>query len=199
MSNNKVIVIFLVLLSLGAKLSAQDANAPSGNKFTLYVGGGVSFYQGTPGTPAGLKATVSDVKPAATIRAMWKPDFLLRVGIETGLVQFYSYTIDDGGVKSSTSLEAVPILLTFSMPVTRNLNLYTGTGTYMMRSTLDYNDKVTTSSFSLGYMLAAAYDFPLTENLGINTEVKWLKAVPTRDGSLNLQVHLRWDLVNNKP
>ena len=196
MSNNKLIVITLVLLCMVVKTKAQDANAPSGNKLTFYFGGGVSFYQGTPGTPAGLKATVNQVKPAATLRAMWKPDFLLRVGIETGLVQFYSYTIDDGGVKSSTSVEAVPILLTFSMPVTRNLNLYTGTGTYMMRTTLDYNDKVTTSGFSLGYMLAAAYDFPLTANLGINTEVKWQKAVPTRDGSLNLQVHLRWDLIN---
>jgi len=182
----------LVLLSCAATVKGQDANAPSGNKLTAYIGGGISFYQGTAGTPSGLKASVTKVKPATTLRVMWKPDFLLRVGLESGLVQFYSYTIDDAGIKSATSVEAVPILMVFSMPATPNLNFYAGTGTYIMRSVLDYEGKVTTTGLSLGWMVAAAYDVPLSRSLGINTEFKWHQAVPTRDGSLNLQVQLRW-------
>ncbi|MDO9374420.1 MAG: hypothetical protein V4725_11845 [Bacteroidota bacterium] len=195
MSNNKVIFSLLFFLSLATSSRGQDANVKSGNKLTAYIGGGISFYQGTPGTPSGLEATVTRIKPAATLRVMWKPDFLLRLGLESGLVQFYSYKIDDNGIKSSTSVEAVPLLLVFSMPVTRKLNLYSGTGYYVMRSVLIYDGKVTTTGLSLGWMLAAAYDFPISSTLGINTEIKWHKAVPTRDGSLNAQVQLRWDFL----
>lgn len=195
MLNNKIFLPLLIMFSLGLGLKGQDATVKSGNKLTAYIGGGISFYQGTPGTPSGLAATVTRIKPAATLRVMWKPDFLLRLGLESGLVQFYSYKIDDNGIKSSTSVEAVPILLVFSMPVTRNFNLYSGTGTYIMRSVLNYDGKVTTTGLSLGWMAAAAYDFPISPTLGINAEIKWHKAVPTRDGSLNAQVQLRWDFL----
>ena len=54
-----------------------------GKSVNVFAGGGVSFYLANPGDPADLKSQVSQTHPIGTLRVMWYPDHLLRIGLET--------------------------------------------------------------------------------------------------------------------
>jgi len=157
-----------------------------------YVGGGVSFFAGNTGTPEGLTATKSLVSPAATFRIMWQPDHLLRVGLESGWTRFYSYKVVDNNVKGKVHVQAVPIILVFSMPLFQRFNIYAGPGSYIVTSSLNYETQTTSSTFGLGWMAAVAYEYPLNNKLALVSEFKWLNCWETKDQSLTLQIHLRW-------
>lgn len=157
-----------------------------------YVGGGISFFMGDAGTPAGLKATKTIVNPIGTLRIMWQPDHLLRVGLETGWTNFYSYKVDDNNVKGKVNVQSIPILLVFSMPVFQRFNIYAGPGSYLITSKLNYETETNSTTLSLGWMAAVSFEYPLNNKLGLVSEFKWLNSWETKDQSLSLQIHLRW-------
>src|SRR3954466_1517189 len=76
----------------------------------IYAGGGISFFTGTVGTPAGFQASVQKQQGIGSLRLMYHPGHLLHVGLETGWVRFYSYTINNNGKQGATSTDATPIL-----------------------------------------------------------------------------------------
>jgi hypothetical protein len=83
------------------------------------------------------------------------------------------------------------------MPASKRMKLYTVMGSYLVHL-LKYNDEVKTTGHSLGWMLAATYEIPLSKNIGISTEAQWLKAIRTKDRSLSLQVNLSRHLLRWK-
>jgi hypothetical protein len=192
MFNNRYKNIFFLFFSFPLMALSQEEKEKGEYALVAFTGGGISFFQGHAGTPGSLNAAVNRKAPIGTFRLMWYPDQLLRVGVESGWVKFYSYEIDDNGVKSSTEITGTPILVVFSMAFREHLNVYGGTGTYLVQSKLNYNGEVKATVASLGWMLAAAYDIPLSQNLGITSEAKWLWASGPKNGSISLQVHLRW-------
>jgi hypothetical protein len=129
---------------------------------------------------------------------MWHPGYLIRVGLETGWVPFYSYEVTNNGFKGTASVRAIPVLFVFSMPIGRRFHFFSGTGSYLMQTELNYRGNVISSDHSLGYMLAAAYVQPITRRLGIAVEGKWMDAVGTRDAMLSAQVQLRWGMSMRK-
>ena len=169
-------------------------SAKKSGEFALvaYIGGGISFFTGDAGTPAGLNATKTVVSPVGTLRVMWQPDHLLRVGIESGWTTFYSYTVDDNSVKGKVHVRSIPILLVFSMPVFQRFNIYAGPGSYFVTSKLKYGTQINSTTRSLGWMAAVSFEYPLNGKLGLVTELKWLNSWETKDQSLTLQIHLRW-------
>ncbi len=128
----------------------------------VFVGGGVSFYLANPGTPADLKSQVSQTHPIGTLRVMWYPDHLLRVGLETGITNFYSYKIHDT-ISGSVVVQAVPLLLVFSMPITKHISLFAGPGGYFITSKLDFEGQNQAGTFSLGWMAAGSYEYPIND------------------------------------
>jgi hypothetical protein len=192
MFNNRYKNIFFLLFCFPILAFSQEEKEKGEYALVAFAGGGISFFQGHAGTPGSLNAVVNRKAPIGTFRLMWYPDQLLRVGVETGWVKFYSYEIDDNGVKSSTEITGTPILVVFSMAFREHLNVYGGTGTYLVQSKLNYNGIVKATAPSLGWMLAAAYDIPLSQNLGITSEAKWLWASGPKNGSISLQLHMRW-------
>jgi len=160
----------------------------------IYAGGGVSYFIGKVGTPSGFDADVKKIHPIGTLRLMWHPGHLLHAGIETGWVRFYSYSIDNNGKKGTTEINATPILLVFSMPVSSRFHVFAGTGIYLMRSILDYETKVTSKGYNLGWMLAASYLQPISKKFGLAYEFKWLNASGTNDRVLSAQVQIMWKL-----
>ncbi|MBS1599465.1 MAG: hypothetical protein JST75_14665 [Bacteroidetes bacterium] len=199
------IIFFACLIFCTQMMSnAQAVIGPSGQRDTdsakksgeyalvLYMGGGVSFFTGDAGTPAGLKATKTLVSPIATFRIMWQPDHLLRVGLESGWTNFYSYSIEDNSVKGKVHVQSIPLLLVFSMPVFQRFNIYAGPGSYLVTSKLNYETRTTSTTLSLGWMAAVSFEYPLTSKLGIVSELKFLNSWETKDQSLSLQIHLRW-------
>lgn len=174
----------------GASAIAQP-HADSAFALVITAGGGLSRYVTAINTPAGVRASIRRSGAAFTLRALWYPDHLLRVGIETGWVRFFSYTLH-GAADGNLYLSAAPLLLVFSMPLNDRMNAYLGVGGYFVSSKLDFGSVVRTTEFSQGWMLGASYHLPLGEDTGIAAEAKWYNASQFEDGSFSLQATFVW-------
>lgn len=174
--------------------SVPDSTQAGKYAFVLYAGGGLSYLPTDPGTPHHLDTRVTTLGPSGTARLVWLADHRLRLAFETGWTTFYSYRILGPGATGRVQLVGVPLLVMWSMPLTRHLSLFAGYGTYRVTSKLDYEGTAFASTFSLGYAAALSYVHPLTERLGIALEVKWYNAAETRQTLLLAQTELVWKL-----
>lgn len=158
-----------------------------------YISGGMGYFAENAGAPAFVTTRLNKWGPAATVRILWHPDHLLRMGVETGHITFYSYTIKDSvGNTGKTSLTGIPLLLVASMPITARINAFFGTGFYQMTTNLNYKGSTSSGKFAVGWMIAASYIQPLSKNLGLGTELKWMDAAETADASVVAQLQLVW-------
>jgi hypothetical protein len=82
------------------------------------------------------------------------------------------------------------------MAVTKRLNLFAGSGVYFLRTNLDYRGKTTADKLSIGWMAAASYIYPLSANVGLGSELKWMNASETSNGIVSLQLQLVWKFLN---
>ena len=161
--------------------------------WVVYVSGGAGYYVSNRGTPNYLESKVSNLSHVSNIRIMWHPDHLLKVGLETGHMTFYSYTFKDSlGRSGKTKLYAIPVLIEWTMAVTKRLNLFAGSGVYFLRSTLDYQGRTVSPKLSIGWMAAGSYIHPLSATVGLGTEMKWMKAAETNNGIVSLQLQFVW-------
>lgn len=178
------------VLTVGAR--GQSEETPAGPyALVAYVGGGLSYYPITPGSPPpGVAHELTRVGGAGTVRVMWHPDHLIRLGVETGWTMFYSYRLTQPP-PGELHLSAVPLLWVLSMEVF-DINLFAGSGYYLLNSNLQYEGTVNVQTWSLGWMLAASYVRPISENLGIAGELKWMNASEHEEANLTLQVQLVW-------
>jgi len=180
---------------VAALLSVASAGAQPhpDSTFALYLtgGAGATRYVAAINTPAGIRASVHAGGAAFTFRAMWYPDHLLRIGVETGWARFFSYTLH-GAADGNLYTSAAPLLLVFSMPVTDRLNAYVGGGGYFVSSKLDFEGVVRETEFSEGYMIGVSYHVPLTATLGLAAELKWYNASQFEDGTFTAQAMIVW-------
>jgi len=161
--------------------------------WVVYVSGGAGYYVSNRGRPENLDAKVSNLSHVSNIRIMWHPDHLLKVGLETGHMTFYSYTFkDSAGVSGKTKLYAIPVLIEWTMAVTKRLNLFAGSGVYFLRTNLDYRGRTVSPKLSIGWMAAGSYIHPLSSTVGLGTEIKWMDAAETNNGIVSLQLQLVW-------
>jgi hypothetical protein len=160
----------------------------------LYATGGCSWYPAVPGVPGHLETRTTTWAPSATGRLMWLPDHRLRVGLESGWTPLYAYTIDGPGPHGKVEQTVVPLLLMWSMPITKHFSLFAGYGTYRLTSKLDYLGTTRASTFSLGYAAALSYVHPLTGTVGLDAELKWYNPAETRHHLLLGQLGLVWKL-----
>jgi hypothetical protein len=161
--------------------------------WVLYLSGGAGYYVSNRGTPEFLNAKVSNLSHVSNIRIMWHPDHLLKVGLETGHMTFYSYTFkDSAGVSGKAKIYAIPVLFEWSMAVTKRLNFFAGSGVYFLRTNLDYRGRTVSPKLSIGWMAAGSYIHPLSSTTGLGTEIKWMKAAETNNGIVSLQLQLVW-------
>jgi hypothetical protein len=183
----------MLLFSTAHRLYGQDGNTRGEYAFVAYIGGGMGYYTTGAGTPVAVQSTTSKWGFAGTVRVLWHPDHLLRVGLETGHMTFYSYKFTDSAGKSGkTSITGVPLLLVASMPITARLNAFFGTGFYNMTTNLDYAGTNDAHKLSVGWMLATSYIQPVSKNLGLGIELKWMDAAQTVDAAIVGQLQLVW-------
>ena len=201
MSNkNKIYagVLFVILFPFKAiSLKAQETGSAELKKageysLVLYTGGGLSYYTPQPGVPENIETKTNLFGICSTFRLMWQPDHLLRVGIETGKIPFYSYTIRDNNYSGELKLSAIPVLLVWSMPITKKFNVFIGYGYYLLKSKLDYAGKTNSSAWSIGWNAAASYIHPVSENVGIAGELKWMESSNAKNTVLIFQLQLAW-------
>lgn len=192
--NNNVHSLILVLCLLGAVTSHEGRAAlPPDSSFALvvYAGGGASLYVAEINPPADIPSTVRRGGISGSFRVMWHPDHLLRVGLETGWTRFFSYTLR-GTSEGNLYLNGIPLLLVFSMPIGERLHVFVGAGGYFVSSKLEFEKTVRVQEFSQGWMVAAAYVFPITSSLGLATELKWFNASQFEDATLTVQAQFVW-------
>jgi hypothetical protein len=187
--------IFLLLLAFVfcRQASAQTEITPERNPYhlVLYTGPGMSYYSAKPGVPDELNTKVTRFGPSYSVRVMWHPDHLLRFGIESGWTTFYKWKMN-GPESAMLKLTAIPILAEWSMPIGKHINIFAGTGTYFVKSKLDFAGAVSSTTMSIGWMLAGSYIRPVTDRLSLAAELKWLNAAETNDAVMNLQIQLVW-------
>jgi hypothetical protein len=161
--------------------------------WVVYVSGGAGYYVSNTGTPNYLNPQVSNLSHVSNIRIMWHPDHLLKVGIETGHMTFYSYTFkDSAGVSGKAKVYAIPVLIEWTMAVTKRLNLFAGSGVYFLRTNLDYRGRTVSPKLSIGWIAAGSYIHPLSSSVGLGTEVKWMRAAETNNGLVSAQLQFVW-------
>ncbi|MDQ6815114.1 MAG: hypothetical protein M3040_15365 [Bacteroidota bacterium] len=164
-------------------------------KYTLilYLSGGVGYFPSNKGAPAYLQPQLIKVNPVSTARIMWHPDHRLKAGFETGYMTFYSYKFSDAdGKRGTVSLDAIPLLLEFSVSVKKHFNLFAGPGFYILNTNLDYAGKTQSKKVTPGWMGAAAYTVPVSKAIALGAEAKWLYAAETLRGSFGLQLQASW-------
>ncbi|MBL0177275.1 MAG: hypothetical protein IPP94_18855 [Ignavibacteria bacterium] len=193
-----VAVAALLLLCCGADrpLRAQVAR-DSSFAVVVTLGGGYSRYI----APYEEFYGISRDGAAGTLRLMWKPDHLLRVGLESGWTSMYSYTLKDvqtqfGKTDANLFLSAIPVLVVFSMEVARGVELFGGTGVYYVNlCTRSFGETVNVREFSQGWMLAASYSVPLSASFCLSLEAKWLGATQFGDAAVSTQLQARYRLL----
>jgi hypothetical protein len=191
------VTILMVSFTINLCLAQTDVKVDPGinrkKSLVLYLGGGISQYTAAINTqPIGLQTNIKRTSATATIRVMWHPQYRLRVGLESGYVNFYSYNLKNGNNNGSVSLTAIPVLITWSMVLVKRLQIFAGFGSYFLTSRLNYLGKVQSPSHSLGSNIALSYVQPISKNLGIAAEAKWTDAFQTKDQAMSLQVQMRW-------
>ena len=176
-----------------AQVTKKNANPKRIRQYALVLsaGAGVATYTSNI-INQGLQISNKRTYPNALIRVMWHPNYRLRVGVETGYTNFYSYSIINGDKTGKVTLSAIPILIVWSIPIVKRVNLFAGFGSYYLTTHLNYQGKVNSSSYSLGSNLAINYVQPITKKLGIAAEFKWINAFQTKDNQIALQAHLVW-------
>jgi hypothetical protein len=102
---------------------------------------------------------------------------------------------DSAGNVARVQTNAVPLLIEWTMALTKRFNVFAGSGVYFLTTNLDYAGKATSNKLSIGWMAAASYIHPLSKNLGLGTELKWMDAAESTDGAFCLQLQLVWKFV----
>ncbi|MDQ3278631.1 MAG: hypothetical protein M3Q06_09905 [Bacteroidota bacterium] len=203
MPDNKLLFALVLFLLAGFTSFAQEeefSSQPTKRAqyaWVVYAGGGPGYYVSNSGAPPYLTRKISNLSHVATFRLMWHPDHLLKVGLETGHLTFYSYRFRDSlNREGVVKLKAVPALIVWNMAVTKRLNLFAGSGVYFLRTNLDYRGKTESNKMSIGWMAAASYIHPLSATVGLGSEAKWMNASETSNGILSIQLQLVWKFLN---
>lgn len=195
LTKTKILFITFVSIAISSSCFAQDADTTY--KVNVIVGLGYSYFLTSLAELDGLNPHSFN----ATAKIMWQPEHLLRVGIESGYLSFYSYkqtgfTSEYGTTDVKSSLAAVPIILVFAMELFDNLEVSSGVGVYFLFSEIDsYNNKVSSSVFSNGYYASLSYFQPLSLDVSIGGELKYYYLSKIEDADLSLQVILKYNFL----
>lgn len=142
-----------------------------------------------------------------TLRIMWQPEHLLRIGLETGYHQLYS--LDQlvnltgiGRSKAEISMFSIPVLAVFSMVVfpqmLPELELKFSSGVMFLNTRGNgFGSKASSSQITIGFSGAATYLRPLNKYFSVGGELKYYKFAKIEDGNLSLQLifsykFMRW-------
>ena len=194
-----VILSVAVMAVLAINKSIAQTNVKTAKEvktkktLVLYVGGGFTDYLAPIKIqPVNLQNNITRTSATGTIRIMWHPGYRLNLGIESGYSNFYSYHVKNNAVSGKLSLHAVPLLVVWSMPIIKRVNIFYGLGSYLLTTDLKYDGVVKSKTFSLGSNIALSYTQPLSKKLGIAAEAKWMNAFVTKDNLLSLEVQMVW-------
>ncbi len=128
------------------------------------------------------------------VRVMWTPEHLLSVGLEAGLSRIYVLKADHiqtpyGITNMYSSLNMVPVSLSFSMHLTRRLEGYIASTSYILFSnTTSFGSSTSGTMMSIGFSAALSYLWPLDDDWSAGCEVRWYHIDKSGDDNANVAV-----------
>jgi len=134
----------------------------------------------------------------ANLRVMWKPDYLLRAGIEVGRTDLYSVdepsiSTDSGATNLKTDVYAWNFMLVFSMSPIKNLEINAGTGVAFntVNNSAFGNESTSTDGGSV-FLISSGYYIPVSKYLKIGAELRWMHIPKYDDQTISLQLSLAY-------
>ncbi len=191
---NKFFILIIIILAFVPQLFAQNDESKYSVNAIAGAGYGIFF---TDLNSKGLNNHGFN----GSLRIMWQPEHLLRIGLQSGFIQFYSSSqsnvdTDFGVTDIETKLTAMPILAVYSMLIFDQFEVNIGAGPYILYSTVNSHDnKVTSTQLSSGFMLSGTYFHSINHSISIGGELKWDYVNKINDGSLSLQFILKYILL----
>ncbi len=185
--------IALLLISASAITTTYSQTTEPEYAVTAYINGGYSRFIS--------ELDDNDLNKngySGTIRIMWEPEYMLSLGIESGYIHLYSFethrTLLNGTrVDGTAELNAVPVLVIYSMRLYENFKVTVGTGLFILTSKVDaLGNSVESSQLSTGILLGASYLVPLSSTLALGGEVKYYLINKIEDAGLNFQVSFQY-------
>jgi hypothetical protein len=135
-------------------------------------------------------------------RAMWNPDHLLSIGLETGYQQLYSIDVkgmptDYGATDFKASMNAVPIHIALAMKVTDQIKIRGTTGIYLLSNSGElFGDQLESSQISIGMQAGASYTVPVGKDMSIGGEIKYSYISKIQDSMIGIQFLFVYDLID---
>ena len=199
-NKNYIVVVLLVINSI--YVSGQYEARYRALKLTL--GGGYGYYFNTF-----TNVFDEDVKNSRLSfygKLMWQPEHRLRIGFESGNYEIYSTTRIETLSKIqklTTSLNVIPLFLSFSLKTTKHLDLNFATGAAIMNYEVivDKSEKnriegktFSLSNFTSGFTLY----IPLGNRFELGSEFKYLFLGKTHDSHVSAFLNLSYKIVNRE-
>lgn len=191
----KIICLIILLIS-----SAASSQMDSLIRVQLTIGGGWGFRTSDINIPDN-QLHVSTRSPCASLRAMWKPEHMLSVGIESGYLPITQVEAkgtpqndeDDG----NANLSAIPILATFAMDQ-YGIELAAGIGVYklMVEGTSSKGKGIKNDALELGYSFSVSYTLELSSALGLGFNVKYFVFTDREIAMIAPQLSLAWTVLS---
>jgi opacity protein-like surface antigen len=130
---------------------------------------------------------------SGTIRVMWQPEHLLRVGLETGYYRLYSIAQNNiqtefGPTDAQSSLDAYPLVLNWAMQIIHNLEIFAGIGTTFLKTSFkSFGVEVNSTQLSTSYIIGGTYTYDIADKIKLGGELKYYRINKIEDGTLTLQ------------
>ncbi len=137
------------------------------------------------------------------MRILLQSENILKIGIESGLLpikNIYNLPMTNqfGTTQVKANLDAVPILLLFSMDISK-FSIYYGMGYYYIISRISAFDEISTSTdYSLGLMFSLEYNFELNEYLKLGAFAKLNLISDSARTLMNLGIKLEYHFLKFK-
>lgn len=174
----------IVVLAAAVSLHAQQTDSTHGVDTTLppnvyclklFVSGGMQFTVfKEPTTAVGNRRSFA--MPTFNVRAMWKPEHLLSVGLMSGYTTLARETLTAQDIPQlqgdlHLELDAIPMMMVFAMQQ-YGVELSVGIGAYYLTSTSTGSRLGDTRStdFTLGVSLLAGYTYKFSDRFGLGVE-----------------------------
>jgi hypothetical protein len=190
-----IVALFLCVYGYSQEIFPKDSVKTELFQLSAEVGAGASYYSTKPNVPEHLETSVSKINEAFSFRINWKTDHRLTVSLETGLLEFYSFTMKTSNTEGNLKITAIPLLLEFSMPLTKKFQIRAGAGSYFQTTELNYLGKVRSKSVSLGWIAGGSYLLYSNERTALGCDLKWMDAAESEQAAFVIQISYQHILV----
>lgn len=187
------ILFLLSFLIIYSSVNAQTADT----LYTLTAYGGVGYVRNITSFDYEY-ASLNRNGFLANLRVMWKPDYLIRAGIEVGRTDVYSLNEKDiqtefGTTDLKTDVYAWSVMAVFSMSPFQNFEVNLGTGlAFSTVNNTSFGNESTSTDGGSTYMISTGYYFPLSKELQLGGELRGMKIKKYNDYLISLQLSVTY-------